>query len=500
MLFAFICLVSAARKLNKKAEQPKPRPKPVKLNTDNLPTLTEILQTLELSTFLKNFIKMGVTETRLLLRMTSMDFRMMEMEWESMGKENVAKLKETIATLLIQATVPEEEPRLELNERQKLIYGKVYLKNSVQSYEYSLASFGKSPPIGPQPLVTLPSEFGCEAPQYTDASARGVDYSGKTLLVRRGECTFLAKAQVARALNAAGLLIVNSEDRLESPSSGLGVDRNVTEAMVLPLNDLFLVSTSNTTWAKLRSAVQFSNGAATHVSFVPLKCHSGGSCLPVIEEEKALQAEVTWGAMRVRAGAEARSFEFLTSVFGAQLPNEDEQISLALADNVEACSPLAPSDKYLGAAVVVHRGGCRFDVKALHVQAAGGRLVVVVDVQDKALQRLGGLQPEAGFVGIPSVIVTAAAGAHLGGVLASGSAVAEFSAGVGSVVSDAWIDLSFTQWAQEDSDRLIQLEGLVHKHSESAAAQGSIEIVPWLQRRIHEITYPAPKSIKTDEL
>jgi hypothetical protein len=60
-----------SRKGKEKAKPtPKPKSKPPKLNTDNLPILSEILSKLGLSRFNSNFIKMGVGETRLLVRLS----------------------------------------------------------------------------------------------------------------------------------------------------------------------------------------------------------------------------------------------------------------------------------------------------------------------------------------------------------------------------------------------------------------------------------------------
>jgi len=277
------------------------------------------------------------------------------------------------------------------------------------------------------------------------------------------------------------MIVVNSEDKLEAPSSGLGIDRNVTDSMVLQFNKFPILALSNTTWSKLVMSVHLNKmvHSASFVDVVPLKCRPGGTCMPLLPEEKELQDEVSWGTARLRAydassvgdasiktddstrsgsqQVEVRSFEFLTSNYGSQLPTH-HVIEVVFADPIDACSPIislnntdllngsidftgeviesksssssspsssSPSSsssssftsKYTGKAVAVHRGGCRFDIKALNVQQAGGLLLVIIDVEDNALQRLGGKQPEAGFVAIPSIIVTAVGGQFLHSVL-----------------------------------------------------------------------------------
>ena len=277
------------------------------------------------------------------------------------------------------------------------------------------------------------------------------------------------------------MIVVNSEDKLEAPSSGLGIDRNVTDSMVLQFNKFPILALSNTTWSKLVMSVHLNKmvHSASFVDVVPLKCRPGGTCMPLLPEEKELQDEVSWGTARLRAydassvgdasiktddstrsgsqQVEVRSFEFLTSNYGSQLPTH-HVIEVVFADPIDACSPIislnntdllngsidftgeviesksssssspsssSPSSsssssftsKYAGKAVAVHRGGCRFDIKALNVQQAGGLLLVIIDVEDNALQRLGGKQPEAGYVAIPSIIVTAVGGQFLHSVL-----------------------------------------------------------------------------------
>ena len=86
-LLGFGCLCNASESESKKRSRffkPKKNIKPVtskppppKLNTDNLPTITEILESVNLGHRLPLFIKQGITETRFLLRMTPTDFNMM---------------------------------------------------------------------------------------------------------------------------------------------------------------------------------------------------------------------------------------------------------------------------------------------------------------------------------------------------------------------------------------------------------------------------------------
>ncbi len=51
----------------------------------------------------------------------------------------------------------------------------------------------------------------------------------------------MEKAAQAHNANASVLLIVNNEDRLESPSSGLFIEKNITELMVKRVSALSVV-------------------------------------------------------------------------------------------------------------------------------------------------------------------------------------------------------------------------------------------------------------------
>jgi hypothetical protein len=120
-----------------------------------------ILEELSILKYLQNFIKMGVTETRLLLGLAKMDFHIMSYDWE-MPDDDIARLKQKVALLIEQATVNEEPTaKPEYDARKKQVYGRVYLHNGVQGFEYVQASFGGPPPIGPLEITLSDPIQGC---------------------------------------------------------------------------------------------------------------------------------------------------------------------------------------------------------------------------------------------------------------------------------------------------------------------------------------------------
>lgn len=254
----------------------------------------------------------------------------------------------------------------------------------------------------------------------------------------------------------------------------------------------------------------------------------GGKCLPLLEEEKQLQSEVSWGTIRTRSNnSEVRSYEFLTSNYGSQLPVYNPiQIRQAYPD-IQGCSPLLiptnhiindivvdpiasgldinhphnPNHSYYERkAVIVNRGGCRFDIKALHAQEVGADLLIIVDIEDNALQRVGGKNPEAGYVGIPSIIVTMIAGKYIYSIIdnnnhdLNATPTLEIIPSRNSNGSDLWIELAITEWAEDAKELIMQIEGLIQRYSQSE----SFEIVAWLNRKLHRLVNANKKSIDTD--
>lgn len=145
-----------------------------KLNYDLLPSLTSVLEALDMQEHLLAFVRGGITETRYLLKLSRMDFQLMELDW-GLSKQEISLLRDRISELLVEATV-EELPFMERNkERDALRYGRIYIPNAVQSFEFLLASFGGHTPVGPVHLCLADSEDGCLAP-LPDTSYEGCLY------------------------------------------------------------------------------------------------------------------------------------------------------------------------------------------------------------------------------------------------------------------------------------------------------------------------------------
>ena len=456
-----------------------PPPKPVLYNVDALPPLKDVLTELDFMQYIKEFLKLGYSETRFLLRMASMDFRLLMLE-TSMSDDDMNKLKAKIAELLVIATIkepPKERP--ELQDRLKLNYGRMYVTGFVQSFEYLLGTFGKSPDLGLHDMVLADPDDGCLPHSDNNSSL-----SNKIYVVKRGNCTFMTKATLAAYANASVLLVINNQDRVESFASGYGIDPNIKLPQVEFLNKLAVAAVANSTWPKLDYAYNhFKEGLSAHM--VQLKCGTGGSCYPLTDEEKQILPEVSWGTITITMNSYTHTFDFLASTFGGLLPTRE--FVIIKADPFDACEEMSndlkkaieslSSTSVVG--VLVTRGTCKFDVKAANVQAAGARLMIVTDPVDNCLQRVGGMAPETGYIGIPSILVTRPCAEFLennaknaieffletgtdgNAVSATSSLIGKLNLGNDTYGADEWIDIAYTEWADDVDQKLLQIEGLI---------------------------------------
>ena len=128
-----------------------------------------------------------------------------------------------------------------------------------------------------------------------------------------------------------------------------------------------------------------------------------------------------------------RSFDFLTSTYGSVLPSNiviqrvypyvyvyiciyvcihDYFISfLYQSSPTDACQQLevnmetqvssdgssTSTDISSSFALFAHRGGCRFEMKAQNAQNAGADLLIIANMQDEALQRVGAAKEAQGW-------------------------------------------------------------------------------------------------------
>ena len=440
-------------------------------SVSSLPGIETVLETLHISYMLNDFIRMGVTDTRLLLRLNAMDYQIMEMEWiEERERERervkdakqftrkdldalkayAIQLKEKITETKSDAkrdrkkedmlsTPHRSDYMSSLQQRRSIRYGRLYIANSVQSYEYVLATYGSlSPPVGPKRLTIIGSnpekgrterhfddeeefsvdnKYGCRPTlkkhlsPSTSALSSGEELnaihgngSDTYIVIHRGKCSFFQKSMYMKEVfpNAAGLIIVDKSERVDAPSSGFGVDRSISESMVMQFNKLHenveysVVAISRSTWKRIERSIRNnalyydSSSPSSHafVSLVPIRCGAGNTaksmgsgrqggaggggggisgavCRPVLRQEEEIAYEATCGTIQFAAGSPAvetsPTFDFLSANVGSTLPDSDhtgangdvcrdvagskQEVEIAAAFPFDGCTPLTlPSD------------------------------------------------------------------------------------------------------------------------------------------------------------
>ena len=163
-------------------------------------------------------------------------------------------------------------------------------------------------------------------------------------------------------------------------------------------------------------------------------------------------------------------------------------------------SPVPEATCPHGFATIVRRGQCSFDTKAAFAEAIGSRLLVIIDNDsDSPLQRVGGQEPRMGTIGMPSVIITAAAGRYLIEDLVTQQGVQLFvtlTPAATSAVSDLWMELSSISWVTNDDAALvIQINSLIIKYRQVLGKDyEDSEVISWLERKKQAIKSKSSRS------
>ena len=90
-----------------------------------------------------------------------------------------------------------------------------------------------------------------------------------------------------------------------------------------------------------------------------------------------------------------------------------DNLSVVLAEPLNACSALQHADDVKGKIVVAKRGQCKYYEKAQHVQDAGGVLLVVVNDEQSAAVPMTTDELQPPNINIPSVMISQAEAAHI---------------------------------------------------------------------------------------
>jgi len=432
------------------------------LVTDGLPELNVLLKELEMEHLTEKFYSSGFTETKYVMRMKDMDLRIMAMEW-GVDKESILKVRETIKNYKVEREVVKEvvDPLVAL--RNSLIYGKMVVQRSTASYEYYTAYFSAPMPMGWIEVVVPSDDTACNL-------AGTESMAGKIVLATRGGCSFLDKATNATAVNASALVLVNNGSDLFQIAAGYAtgqksednVDVPTTLPMIMVKAHALRALALGSSKARWRDAP--TTGGPLLARLVPLRCPPGDTvCVAILPEEQEVEQEVDSGYLEFGG----QRVEFLSGTWGGILPSGE--VGVVAADPPDGCAPLKLDQHAVeGKVVVVQRGACGFGDKAVHVEQAGGAVMVVVDRPGTPLLRIGATQEQMPRIGIPGMMVTAASGAFV-----NSATTLRIDPKPG--MAAAWLELSMTQFPEKEGQFDVMHRQLMTRNA------GSPERLGWLE-------------------
>jgi hypothetical protein len=241
-------------------------------------------------------------------------------------------------------------------------------------------------------------------------------YEGKFVLVRRGDCTFEAKALNLNALGASAMIVGNNDGGIVHMPGSQNLDIDIASVMV-----------NNYTAAYLETLVSEKRGSSADGSIssalVPISCGTNEDlfklnliskldgesdqeyqCLTPVEDERKLMDVVEGGVLRFGNS----EVEYLTASFGG--PSLGKQYPFYVAGN--ACETKG-LEQVAGKIAVVNRGDCELLKKAESVQEAGGIAMVLVN-DGPGLSRIAtSSQWESAHVVIHAVMASESSGETL---------------------------------------------------------------------------------------
>ncbi|GMI24781.1 hypothetical protein TrCOL_g8039 [Triparma columacea] len=336
------------------------------------------------------FLKNGWDSTpQALRRLSKMDLQGIGMSEKEM-KKMFASIEKMVPVLEKKVKSKKIDKDLEL--RKTLNYGRLYVDGAVGSFPFMKANFG-----GDIPLKAFEIVFGGNGCKEVNNAA------GVMLVVTRGECTYLQKAEAAEESGASILVVVNSDngDLFSLPA---GHDLTPEQLDDLPVIPTVLVQQSALKMLQMLEDIDpFAKGM-----LIPQHCTADG-CLPVLRSDRSFLShfDSSGGLLHVQGldGDEVK-MEFVASNFGITVPDEGE---LVISEPLDACGSVTQTSgsAMKGKAVIVRRGGCSFYEKVLTVQRHGARVAIMVDNEEAgALDRVGVTTEQLGEIYLPVLMVS----------------------------------------------------------------------------------------------
>ncbi|GMI21750.1 hypothetical protein TeGR_g6275, partial [Tetraparma gracilis] len=391
-------------------------------------SIADVLKHAGLEKYQATFDERGYDSPSLLRRMSDMDISAIGMDSDE--SESLKKSIEALVPNKKKKKGPAKKEDPSLIRRRELTFGRLYVDGSPSSFQFKKARFGGELPLKSHEVVFAPNSFGCGPVD---------EAKGSYLVVSRGECTYLEKAEAAASSGAAGLIVVNTDngDLFELPA---GYDMTPEEVAALPSIPVVLVPLNALdVLMHITKEDPFARAA-----LVPLECNVDG-CFPVYKVDlKYLSDYDSSGGRIYVTGADGREvgLDFVTSSFGSVLPLSGEIVPLegggGLGCEESAVTNLADLENKI---VLVERGGCSFFQKIAMLQKWKARLVVVADdKRGNALKSIGASTEELGQLYLPVIMVTRNSGDKIHDLLRERAEKAE---------SDGDVDMPYATLTRE---------------------------------------------------
>ncbi len=356
-------------------------------------SIAEVLKAAGLERYQGEFDDRGYDEPRLLRRMSDMDMGAMGMD-----AEEIVKFKEAVANLVPEvkrerSKAKELDPRV--MKRRDLTYGRMYVDGSGSSFQFKKASFGGDIPLKSFEITFASNEYGCEPVSDAD---------GSILVVMRGKCTYLEKAEAAEDSKAAVVVVVNSDDGdlFQMPA---GHDLTPEEKEDLPNIPIVLVPRAA---HDVLHKVGYFDIYARAV-LIPLECDNDG-CYPVLPSDFNIlsQLDASGGKLYLDVD-DTKGLEYVSSSFGVTIPEGGQ---LAAVDPPDACGgSLINGDDLKSAIVIIQRGKCDFTEKIKAAQQYGARLIIMIDDQEvSVLDRIGAPTDQLNEIYLPVLMISKSSG------------------------------------------------------------------------------------------
>ena len=242
-------------------------------------------------------------------------------------------------------------------KRNGLTFGRLYVDGAPANFQYIKASFGGNMPLKAFEIQFSDNEHGC---------TKSADATGRILVVVRGKCTYLQKAELAEESGASALIVVNDNngDLFQLPAG-----HDLTEEERASIPNIPVVLVQHVALGALKEIENFDPFAKAML--IPHECNDDG-CQSVhpVDLNFLSQFDSSGGHLFVSSSEGELKADFLASSFGITIPDE---VQLTMAKPIDACSDLVDAEFLKDQAVLVQRGGCQFYDKIVRVQKSGAR-------------------------------------------------------------------------------------------------------------------------------